>query len=304
MADRFGRRWWLLAVLAAALAVAAVACSADEPSSGVPDGGRQSTTGSVGANPAPGEATQDGAAESPDKYSAGPSGQSLPPLLGLKVIRTASINVRLEDVSKGFEEVVNIAQGAGGFVASSSFGHEDDRTTASITIRVPSERYEDTLLAVRKIGEVDQEQSTANDVTEEYTDLQSRLRNLQSIEERYTELLARAESIDEILIVQDRLNATRNEIEQVQGRINLLSNQTSLATITVHLSPPPVEPAPVDDGASGPLEVAAEAFQASLAVLLGIATASLAVLAFSWWLVPLLLVGAYAARRQWRSLRT
>ena len=51
-------------------------------------------------------------------------------------------------------------------------------------------------------------------------------------------------------------------------------------------------------------EVAAQAFEASLAVLLGIATATLAVLAFSWWIVPLLLIGAYAARRQWRSLRT
>jgi hypothetical protein len=76
-------------------------------------------------------------------------------------------------------------------------------------------------------------------VTEEFTDLQARQRNLQATEQRYLELLNKAASIDEILTVQDRLNGVRLEIEQVTGRINVLNNLTDFASITVQLSLPP-----------------------------------------------------------------
>ncbi|TAK69789.1 MAG: DUF4349 domain-containing protein, partial [Dehalococcoidia bacterium] len=185
-------------------------------------------------------------------------------------------------------------------VSSSSFGHNGDRETASVTIRVPSDKYQDTLARVRKLGDVRDTQSSSNDVTEEYTDLQSRLRNLTATEAQYVAFLARAKDIGEVLQVQDRLSAVRSEIEQVQGRINLVEHQTDLATITVHLDPPLVEQAKPSTGNRGPLEVGADAFQASLDVLLGIATVALAVAAFSWWLIPLALLGWLLGRRQLR----
>lgn len=227
----------------------------------------------------------------------------LPGQLDRKIIQTATLDLTVEAVAKNFENVGNIAAGLGGFVASSQFGNDGDRQTASITIRVPGDRYQDALVQLRKLGEVKGEQSGANDVTEQYTDLQSRLKNLQSIEAQYVQFLARAESITDVLTVQDRLNATRADIEQVQGRINLLDHQADLATITVHLDPPAVtktEPK-TDTGARGPLEVAADSFEASLAVLLGIATVALAVVAFSWWLVPVGIGGLLFARRQLRA---
>jgi len=78
-----------------------------------------------------------------------------------------------------------------------------------------------------------------SEVTEEFTDLQARLRNLQATEQRYLELLNKAASIDEILTVQDRLNGVRLEIEQATGRTNVLNNLTDFASITVQLSLPP-----------------------------------------------------------------
>jgi len=81
--------------------------------------------------------------------------------------------------------------------------------------------------------------SDASEVTEEYTDLQARQRNLAATEARYIELLNRAATIDEILTVQDRLNQVRLEIEQVTGRINVLNSLTDFATITARLSLPP-----------------------------------------------------------------
>jgi hypothetical protein len=272
------------------------------------DGGEAIRDG-AGMAPVPGTDVQNGPpvssddAASDDGSSESYNNSALPQMLDRQIIRTALLTVNVEAVSQKFEEVSNIALGAGGFVSSSTFGNTGESQTASVTIRVPSDQYDATIRKLRGLGEVKEESSNANDVTEQYTDLQSRLRNLRASEERYLDLLTRAQNIDEILTVQARINATRAEIEQVQGRIQMLDNQSSLATITVHLLPPPAA-APKDDGAAdNPLEVAQEAFDASLNVLLGIATVAVAVAAFSWWLVPLAAGGLWLGRRQVRGLR-
>ena len=258
------------------------------------------STGASEAAPAPDEQYR---ADAGGTTGGGFESAALPALLDRKIIRTATLTVNVEAVSQKFEEVSNIALSAGGFVSSSTFGNGGESQTASVTIRVPAGAYDDTMRRLRGLGEVREEGSNANDVTEQFTDLESRLRNLQAAEQRYVEFLARAANITEVLMVQDRLNATRAEIEQVQGRIQLLENQSDLATITVHLLPPPVA-ADGGGGADGPLEVAQEAFEASLAVLLGIATVAIAVAAFSWWLVPLALGGWYVGWRQLRGTRS
>jgi hypothetical protein len=226
---------------------------------------------------------------------------ALPSTLDRKIIQTATLELTTGEVSKRFEDVGNIAAAAGGFIASSSFGNSGENQTASITIRVPSDNYQKALNDLRNLGDVKSEQSTANDVTEEFTDLQSRLRNLQATEAQYLTFLQRATDINDVLTVQDRLNSTRADIEQVQGRIDLTQHQTDLATITVDLDPPAVATTAPKTGGSSPLEVAADSFRASLAVLLGIATVALAVLAFSWWIVPLAITGGIIARRQMRQ---
>jgi hypothetical protein len=310
-ANRRRHLWWLAAAVAA-IAILAAACGGSSENDRA-DGGLNTQGGpaiietgnSDNFRPADGS-VQNGPPASGEDAARAPSAggaqsydpNALPALLDRQIIRTAIVTVNVDAVSQKFEEVSNVALGAGGFVSSSTFGNTGESQSASITIRVPADQYDATLRKLRGMGEVKEESSNANDVTEQYTDLQSRLRNLQASEQRYLDLLSRAETIDEILTVQDRTNATRAEIEQVQGRIQLLDNQSSLATITVHLVPP-VAGAPKDDGgAQNPLEVAQEAWEASLAVLLGIATVAVAVVAFSWWLVPLAALGLWLGRRQ------
>lgn len=256
-------------------------------------------SGSIGAAPAD-AGSGSGAGGGSD---AAPS--ALPSTLDRKIIQTATLKITTDDVAGKFEDVRTVATKYRGFVASSTFGNTGERQTAAITIRVPGSAYEDALNDLRGLGDVKGEDSGANDVTEEYTDLQSRLRNLKATEDQYIQFLLRAQSINEVLTVQDRLNVTRSEIEQVQGRINLVEHQTDLATITVHLDPPVIAKTekPKTNGSSSPLEVARDSFQASLAVLLGIATVALAVAAFSWWIVPLALAGAVLLRRQLRGAR-
>ena len=181
--------------------------------------------------------------------SAGGSGGALPlpQLADRKIIRTATLELSVEKVGSSVDQVQQIAAAAGGVVSSSSLSSENPqgrdsgppRQTASITIRVPAQAYAGVIIQLRGIAkEVRSEKSDSSEVTEEYTDLQARLRNLEATEGRYLELLAKAVSIQDILLVQDRLNSVRLEIERAQGRIKLLHDQTDLATISVQLRLP------------------------------------------------------------------
>ena len=186
-----------------------------------------------------------GAAEAP-----GGSDQSLPQaqVQDRKIVRNATLDLQVENIAAAVQQIEDAAGAAGGFVSSSNVfvsntddtGDSVERTqTASVTIRVPADASSSVMSQLRGIAkETVAETSDASEVTEEYTDLQARLRNLGATEARYLELLARAVTIDEILTVQDRLNTVRLEIEQVTGRINVLNSLTDFATITVRLSLP------------------------------------------------------------------
>jgi hypothetical protein len=280
------RLWFVLAALATLLlAVGALACSSaiDGPraSSGDNDGGVSRGGDSFEAPEGAPPAGDDASGGVPiDGESSDPALQGL---IDRKIIQSASVDLEVDDVARTFQELIRLTGTSQGFVVGSTFSNDDGEQIADLTIRVPADQYHAVLAGVRDMGEVTQEQSDANDVTEEYTDLGARLRALQATEQRYLELLARAETIPDIITVQDRLDVTRAQIEQVQGRINLLDNLTELATITVHL-----RPAGAAGGGGGPqpLEVAERAWEASLEAVRGVAAGALAVAVFSWWLVP------------------
>ncbi len=311
-------RWIVAAALISAFVLGAACSSAGDPSSidgysadedgaGAPPVERiDKATGEM--NGYGGDAVREPAAGAGQGTTASDGGSSpvgLPALLDRKIIRTATLTLETDAVSARFEDVGNIAAGAGGYIASSTFGKSEDRDTASVTVRVPADRYQDALVQLRKLGEVKGEQSNANDVSEEFTDLESRLRNLDATERQYLEFLTRAQDINDVLTVQDRLNAVRAEIEQVKGRIQLLDHQSALATITVHLNPPIAKAEPKDGGdtITNPLDAAERAFERSLEVLIGAGIVVAAVAAFSWWIVPLAALGLWLGRRQVRATR-
>ena len=225
-----------------------------------------------------------------------PAAPELQSVLDRKIIQSSSVDIEVKEVAREFQEIIRIAETAGGFIASSSFSNVDDEQVADVTIRVPGDQYQGVLAQIRGMGSVTTESSDANDVTEEYTDLQARLRTLEATERRYLELLGQAGTINDILLVQDRLDGVRGQIEQVQGRINLLEHLTDLAAITIHLRPEAAAAAPPDGGGLNPLEAAASAWDYSLDALRAVAAVALVVVVFSWWIVPPLAALGIAAR--------
>ncbi len=157
------------------------------------------------------------------------------------VISTADISVEVKDVKAVSSIIIETARAAGGFVTSSSISGESGSRTASITVRVPAKSYQSSLKKLSALGKVLSREEKGEDVTEEFVDLGSRLRNLRREEQAILGVLTKARRVTDILEVERELNRVRGEIEQAEGRSKYLANQVSLATINISLNEP--EPA-------------------------------------------------------------
>jgi hypothetical protein len=217
-------------------------------------------------------------------------------LLNRMVIRTAQLSVEVGSMEQALTQARAIASRGGGFVSASNTRvertNDQERTVADLTLQVPSDFADAALNDLRGLGKVTTETSGSQDVTEEFTDLESNLRNLQASEAAIVRLMDKATRIEDVLTLQRELTNIRGQIERIQGRKNYLQRRTDMATISLSLRLPPVEGAR-PSGAWDPSAVAQRGWQASLAILRGVAEAIIIAAAFSWWLVPFIALGAY-----------
>lgn len=150
-----------------------------------------------------------------------------------KVIRNGTLSIVVESPATAVAGVEKIIAGIpGAFIATAEVRQLRERQPSMFTLRVPAEAFDQAMSALRALAqEVLVEQVAARDVTEEYTDLDARLRNLQAAETQLLTFLEKAEAVDDLLKVEKRLAEVRQEIEQLQGRVNVLENRIALATI-------------------------------------------------------------------------
>jgi len=107
-----------------------------------------------------------------------------------------------------------------------------------ISIRVPDDRFESVLAELRDLAvRVTSESTSSQDVTEEYVDLESRLKNAEATESQYLALLEKAEDVEDILSIYESLSHVRSEIEQIKGRMQYLERTSSMSLISVYLKP-------------------------------------------------------------------
>jgi hypothetical protein len=159
---------------------------------------------------------------------------------------TVSVEVDVGEFDRAYAAVIDAAARHGGTVVSSTTRTgEDDRTSGSITVRVPVEAYEQLLVSVGDIGTVRARQITAQDVTTEFVDLRSRLRHLQAQERFFLELMDDAQVVGDAIAVNQHLQQVQQQMEQVQGRLQYLEVRTSYSTLTVELLEPGTEVARV-----------------------------------------------------------
>jgi hypothetical protein len=219
--------------LAAAAAVFSVGGGAGDPQTGgggavTPASGQQSTRNAFDVS------SGGGAAEG--RPPATRSAARLP-TVGPSVIKTGDLRVRVPngEFRQSVQEVVSIAgRYPGGFVLSTSIGGDEARF-GTIVIRVPARSFEQALTDLEGLGEVRSENVTGQDVTQEFIDLEARLRNARSQEAVLLRLMDKASTVTDTIRVQGELQTVQLEIERLTGQLRYLEDQTSLGTITVSL---------------------------------------------------------------------
>lgn len=218
-------------------------------------------------------------AQSPPGYYATPSpvpitgipdftGNSLSEQIAVtdqQIIKTGQVALEVQNVTSSLEVVRNTAKNAGGYVGSMNAERDSaDRVTATVTIRVPAPKFDETISHLKLLEKVKSQSEQTQDVTEEYTDLNARRESLGNQLTQYNRIMQEASNISDILDIQTEIDRVQLEIDRINGRLKYLDNRIGYGTITVILQ----EPAPVGPGSEiSPVSVINQAINGFLAVL-------------------------------------
>lgn len=224
--------------------------------------------------------------------------------LDAKIIRTGSVQVTVADVDIATRTARDAIRGMGGYVGASQEQRDDKDLVATITYRIPADRWEEALDAIRKLGTVVAEKTDATEVTGQLIDLDARIRNLKASETALVGYAEKAPKVSDLLEIQARLTDTRGEIERLSAQQAQLTGQVALATLTATFG---TEIVAVTQAAAR-WDPAAEVDRASatlISIVQGVVSA-LIVLAIVW--LPVLATGAVllaiglaiARRLDWR----
>ncbi len=170
------------------------------------------------------------------------AGLGLEPVEERMIIWTGDVSLIVKDAEESLEEVEAIAKDLGGYVVNSSSWYQDEQLRARLTIRVPAGEFDAAMSRLKELAiRVENRNISTQDVTEEYTDLDARLRNLEATETELLELLTevreRTSKAEDVLAVHREVSNIRGQIEQVKGRMQYLEKMTAMATINVELIP-------------------------------------------------------------------
>jgi uncharacterized protein DUF4349 len=151
---------------------------------------------------------------------------------GPKIVRTAELNLLVQDCAAALKKIEGLAKAQDGFVEASTL--EED--TATITLRVPSDRLDEARARLREFAiRVMQDSVGASDVTREYFDREARLRNLRAQEQQFLDIMKKAHTVPDVLAVTKNLSDVREEIEKEDGEFRRMKEQVEMAKIEVHL---------------------------------------------------------------------
>jgi hypothetical protein len=181
--------------------------------------------------------------------SAAPRAASAPDEVGnlvdhAKIVRTGTIELQVADVPDALRAARDGIRRMGGYIGASQTENVDERPVATITYRVPVDRWEEALDLLRGIAgpstKVLNERTDAVEITGAVVDLEARIKNLRASEAALQEISARATRVTDVLEVQAQLTAVRGQIEQLTAQLTQLEDQASYATLTAGFSMPVV----------------------------------------------------------------
>lgn len=220
------------------------------------------------------------------------------------IIRTADLSIVVEDTEEALADISQMAeQNEGWVVRSNVFQSGENAKTGDITIRVPSTGFDSALEAIKGLAiEVTSESTSGQDVTEEFVDLEARLRNLEATADRVRSFLDEARDVEDALAVNQELSRLEEQIEVAKGRMQFLEQSARFSTINVHLTPDALSQ-PLEVGGWQPQGVARAAVQALVDTLQVIASALIWIALFVLPIGLLIVVPLWLVVRFWRQRR-
>jgi hypothetical protein len=231
--------------------------------------------------------------EGRDQATAG-DGEVSQPGVDRRLVRTATIELEARDISETVDHARDIAATEGGYAGS----EEVRKESGTLTLHIPSDRFDHALDELSALGTVTSRNQSAEDVTEQVVDLDSRIATQRASVDRVRALLAKASTVDEIVRIEQEVTTRESDLESLERRRQVLAGQVAMSTVTINVSK--TSPPQRQDESGGFLSGLSDGWRAFLDT--GSVTLQVfgAVLPFA----PALAVIALLAIRWWRRHRT
>lgn len=222
---RGASRGLLLVIVILVVGLVAACASAGSAASPAPENvGRPAASPGSGVGSGQGAGAVGGEQPRPDGFA---------PRDDAQIIRTGSVQVEVDDVRTALSRARDLITGMDGYIGASQQFTYEGSVTATVSYRVPGDRWEDALDGIRALGEAVAEQTNAVEVTDQIVDLEARIRNLKASETALVRHAANAERITDLLEIESRLTDIRGQIEQLTAQQANLEDRAAFATLDV-----------------------------------------------------------------------
>lgn len=156
-----------------------------------------------------------------------------------QIIKTGSISIETSDVYKTKELIYKHARQFKGWISTENFSSYDGRIHYSISVRIPAQYFDQILDSISRSGKrVDNKHIYTQDITEEFIDIETRLKTKKELEARYLELLKKATKVEEMLSIEKAIGVLRSDIESIEGRYKYMKSAVSYSTLEINYYEP------------------------------------------------------------------
>jgi len=219
------------------------------------------------------------------------------------IIRSANISMVVDDTGATIDRITAAGEAVGGYISDSKVWRDGEQLRGAITLRIPADRLTAALAVIRKLAvRINSETIGTQEVTQEYVDLESQLRNLEAAEVELRQLMAtireRSKKASEVLEMYQQLSTIRGQIDQIKGRMRYLSQMSAFASVQVDLVPNALAKPVVEPGWQ-PLVIARDASRSLVQALQSVAAVAI------WlaiYVVPMLVIIGLAIAAVWKLL--
>ncbi len=151
-----------------------------------------------------------------------------------KITKDATISIEMNSVDEGYNKILNISKQYNGYIESTSENtSESGQKTVNIVLKIPADDFEYAISNIKSLGDVKMIRINSSDITEQYYDVQTRIKNLEIQEESLQNLMKKASNISDILQIEDKLNDVQTQIDSYKSQIKLWDSMTNMSTINL-----------------------------------------------------------------------